>query len=236
MKSVVVASIILGLSLAACGGTDSGGAAADAAVIALSDASLPDASPPDAAPCAGAVCNGVCIDTQKDPLNCGACGQSCGTPARQCLGGSCTACPDFLPDDLRISFTFAGGQMGTLFAIGGFTGADRGNHAVIIIGVPDAVETGVDLDLSAPLPLNLLIGYRVDPGSMMVQTTYAAASGTINVSQICAGGVVATVTNASFVESDFQGNPIAGGCTLEGLSTTLELGDPCVDEIDAGTM
>jgi hypothetical protein len=37
------------------------------------------------------LCNGVCVSTQTDPLNCGACGQACAT-GQVCEAGSC-ACP-----------------------------------------------------------------------------------------------------------------------------------------------
>lgn len=41
--------------------------------------------------CSGAA---VCVDTQSDPRNCGACGRRCDAPLTECFGGQC-----FLPAD-----------------------------------------------------------------------------------------------------------------------------------------
>jgi len=36
-------------------------------------------------------CGGSCVDTMKDPLNCGGCGVTCGSGTPVCVGGVCTA-------------------------------------------------------------------------------------------------------------------------------------------------
>jgi cytochrome c peroxidase len=60
------------------------------------DASVPDVGPPDAnvpdafpCPPGFTMCGPMCIDTQNDPLNCGACGNVCTAPKLTCAMGSC---------------------------------------------------------------------------------------------------------------------------------------------------
>jgi hypothetical protein len=40
-------------------------------------------------------CGGICLPVESDPVNCGACGRSCG-PAQQCIGGMCTCASDLV--------------------------------------------------------------------------------------------------------------------------------------------
>ena len=53
---------------------------------------LPD-NKPAGCPAGTACCDGAhCVDTQNDPANCGACGNSCPTAHPTCSGGACVGC------------------------------------------------------------------------------------------------------------------------------------------------
>jgi hypothetical protein len=107
VRALVVGVVVWASSVGCGGGTKApagpdGGAtgvmdtAADAPALdgppdvreQLLDAAIPCS---DGGACAAPAtcCNGICVDTSKDPRNCGACGQSCST-SQFCTGTGCT--------------------------------------------------------------------------------------------------------------------------------------------------
>ena len=96
--------------------------------------------------------------------------------------------------------------------------------------MPRGEPTGLATVTDSP---RLGVGYEAS--MMAVRAGYMATSGTLELTRSCAAGVAGTLTDATMVEVDFNTFvPIEQGCALTGVSTTFDLGDPCVDPLDAG--
>lgn len=227
-RSVFVVAVLA--TAMGCGSGDDGGGegGADASVIALTDGAPPDAPPPDALVCPVAECGGVCVNTQTDRDHCGSCGKTCSSPALDCSGGECGDCPaSFVPEPFTTAFDFVQENMGSVFAVGAFAGGDGATHAVIVFADPAEVELGVDLDLATATSVGVFLGYRVDLMSMQAQSSYAALSGTLRIDALCADGLTATLTGASFQEAELGGPVIPESCQLADVSIDLALGSDC---------
>jgi len=232
LRSFALLSLSL-LAVSACG--DDGAAGPDAAPIVLFDATPPDAAPPDAFVCGFTMCGAECVDTDTDPAHCGTCEHAC-SPAADCAAPDCQCPANFAPE----SPTFLFERMNTttlppdVLAIGAFIGTDAGAHAVLVISNPDTVPIGTDIDLST-VSGSPAFGLGYEASMTSVRAGYLAVSGTMNLTRSCDVGVAGSVTDASLVEVDFTTlTPIVGGCTLDHVTVSFDIGDPCDVGPDAG--
>lgn len=191
---------------------------------------LPDADNTvyDAAPCAGDVCDGICVDTSSDPLNCGACGETCASPGQICTGTTPCECPaPFVPATLGgTGFDQFQAQGPAIFAIAPSIGTTL-DIAAIAYDLTLELEVDYELSIGAGLTLpTVAAGYDVDVNNFTAHTAYGATAGTIRFTQICAEGISGSITGVEFAEVNgvLDPTPLEGGCTMNYKTVAFNIG------------
>ncbi len=234
MHRVILAGAIAVLALVSIGCGD--GALPvnnDARPLWLFDAGLPDAPwPDDATPadaCPYTMCIYTCADLTSDPHYCGDCDTEC-SPAAGCIESECTCPSGFLPDslaDLDPPPSFSTNNLPTVSVRASFTGNDDLTHQLRVSWDNDAVETGVDYDLSEVTTPSVRISYH--RGFELPRGTFLPSAGTLNLSRACTDGVAGTLTDLSLYEVEGWGSdPVEDGCVLEVTSLSFDFGGDCV--------
>lgn len=219
---IILTTLVLGLGLAACGGGEDN----------VPDASTIDAEPPpiDAVECSGMVCDSVCVDTDTDNLHCGDCDTACTQNGSSCVEGDCACEPNFLPATVTPSgLDQVIEQAGITIRIAALAG--DGQLDALGVSFSAATETDVEYTLDGatlPQPPFAIALFNVDISTMMPEKAFAATSGTIEYSDICAEGASGTITNAVFQAADIDALEIdPEGCTFEVASIAFTIGAEC---------
>ncbi|MGE0397362.1 MAG: hypothetical protein AB7T06_11620 [Kofleriaceae bacterium] len=220
-------SLLLALSLAACGDDGSNPTIVDA---------MPDSPPPDMAPACTApnmMCGATCLDVSTDEENCGSCGNPC-NGGEACTANACACAPtNFIPD------TLVGGQFDQLMDVGG--GISIALNANIgdginpfIVGYDAQTPIDADIDLSMVTLGNAPFvgaGYHFDLGTNTIDASFVATEGTLHIDVVCATHMEGTLTNATFrgITGGFTNPAIdPDGCMFTLPTVTFAMGaDPC---------
>jgi hypothetical protein len=222
---IFLTTLVLGLGLAACGGGEDN--VPDADLTPIYDSEPP---PIDAAVCSLTTCGDDCVDTDTDEAHCGDCDTACTQTGSSCIAADCVCPPNFLPATVTPSgLDQIVEQAGITIRIAALAGDGQLDALGVSYGAETTTDEPYTLDGSTlPAPPFAIALFNVDISTMMPEKAFAAISGTIEYSDICAEGASGTITNAVFQAADFDALEIdPEGCTFEVASIDFTIGDEC---------